>query len=100
MEVKQLTSENWNKLCDMWNNPEHKNNMIYLKALYISGESSMTIDEIVDVVLNTKSGYIKGLSYGSKHNTIRAKQMRTTELEDSLKKAKQEAASAQNELQK
>ncbi|KAM3361131.1 hypothetical protein P3S68_015985 [Capsicum galapagoense] len=24
MEVEQLTSENWNKLCDMWNDPEHK----------------------------------------------------------------------------
>ncbi|XP_016573125.1 uncharacterized protein LOC107870934 [Capsicum annuum] len=24
MEVEQLTSDNWNKLCDMWSDPEHK----------------------------------------------------------------------------
>ncbi|KAF3645114.1 putative myosin-2-like isoform X1 [Capsicum annuum] len=77
-----------------------QNNMKDLKDLYTSGESSMTIDEIVDVVLSTKSGYIKGIGYGPKPNTTRATQRRTTELEDSLKKAKQEAASAQNELQK
>ncbi|KAM3398437.1 hypothetical protein P3S68_001952 [Capsicum galapagoense] len=136
MEVEQLTFENWNKLCDMWNDPERKgekesegvepdriefykhthymsekgwsseeaatnyNNMNDLKALYTSGESSMTIDEIVDAVLGTKSGYIKGLGYGPKPNTIRETQRRTIELEDSLKKAKLEAASAQNELQK
>ncbi|KAM3216427.1 hypothetical protein P3L10_025868 [Capsicum annuum] len=76
------------------------NNMNDLKALYTSGESSMTIDEIVDVVLGTKSGYIKGLGYGPKPNTTRATQRRMTVLEDSLKKVKLEAASAQNELQK
>ncbi|KAG5584944.1 hypothetical protein H5410_045378, partial [Solanum commersonii] len=32
------------------------NNMIDLKDIYTSGESSMTIDEIVDTVLGTKSG--------------------------------------------
>ncbi|XP_049372582.1 uncharacterized protein LOC125837525 [Solanum verrucosum] len=78
----------------------HYNNMIDLKDIYTSGESSMTIDEIVDTVLGTKSGYIKGLGYGPKPNTTRATQRRTTELEDSLKKAKQEAASAQHDLQK
>ncbi|KAF3632109.1 hypothetical protein FXO37_27669 [Capsicum annuum] len=76
------------------------NNIIDLKALYTSGESSITIDEIVDVVLDTKSGYIKGLGYGPKPNTTRATQRRTTELEDSLKKVKHEAASGQNKLQK
>ncbi|PHT52688.1 hypothetical protein CQW23_07150 [Capsicum baccatum] len=85
-----------------WSGPEPntKDNMIDLKALYTSGESSMTIDEIVDVVLGTKSGYIKGLGYGPKPNTTRATQRIMVELEDSLKKAKQKAASAQNELQK
>ncbi|KAH0679273.1 hypothetical protein KY284_020358 [Solanum tuberosum] len=78
----------------------HYNNMIDLKDIYNSGESSMTIDEIVDTVLGTKSGYIKGLGYGPKPNTTRATQRRTAELEDSLKKAKQEAASAQHDLQK
>ncbi|KAM3381521.1 hypothetical protein P3S68_007094 [Capsicum galapagoense] len=85
-----------------WSSKEAENsynNMIDLKALYTSGESSMTIDEIVDAVLGTKSGYIKGLGYSPKPNTIRATQRRTAELEDSLKKAKQEAARAQNELQ-
>ncbi|KAF3649403.1 hypothetical protein FXO38_17675 [Capsicum annuum] len=75
-------------------------NMTDLKALYTSGESSMTIDEIVDVVLGTKSGYIKGLGYGPKPNTTRETQRIMAELEDSLEKAKQEAASTQNELQK
>ncbi|KAF3663602.1 hypothetical protein FXO38_10548 [Capsicum annuum] len=70
------------------------NNITDLKALYTSGESSMTIDEIVDVVLGTKSGYIKGFGYGTKSNTTRETQRRTIELEDSLKKVKHEAASA------
>ncbi|KAG5586779.1 hypothetical protein H5410_047213 [Solanum commersonii] len=78
----------------------HYNNMIDLKDIYTSGESSMTIDEIVDIVLGTKLGYIKGLGYGPKPNTTRATQRRTAELGDSLKKAKQEAASAQHDLQK
>ncbi|KAH0652924.1 hypothetical protein KY289_030602 [Solanum tuberosum] len=167
IEVPELTPENWNRLCDMWSNPEHKkrcqvnkvnrsklkyshfmgskafvaaraemgdttsegvepdriefyknthysnekgwafeeaetnyNNMIDLKALYTSGESSMTIDEIVDAILGKKSGYIKGLGYGPKPNTNRATQRRTAELEDSLRKTKEEAASVQLGLQK
>ncbi|PHT45563.1 hypothetical protein CQW23_14721 [Capsicum baccatum] len=100
MEVEQLTSKKWNKLCDMWNDPKHKNNMNDLKALYTSGESSMTIDEIVNAILGTKFGYIKDLGYGPKPNTTRATQRRTAELEDSLKKTKLEVASTQNELQK
>ncbi|KAH0669624.1 hypothetical protein KY285_023786 [Solanum tuberosum] len=166
IEVPKLTPKNWNRLCDMWINPEHKkrcdinkanrtklkcnhfmgskafvaaraelgktnpegvepdriefykhthytsekgwssleaethyNNMIDLKDLYTTGESSMTIDEIVDTILGTKSGYIKGLGYGPKPNTTRSTQRRTAELEDSLKKAKQEVVSAQLELQ-
>ncbi|PHU01112.1 hypothetical protein BC332_30899, partial [Capsicum chinense] len=60
------------------------NSMNDLKALYTSGESSMTIDEIVDVVLSKKLGYIKGLGYGPKPDTITATQRRAVELEDSL----------------
>ncbi|PHT99468.1 hypothetical protein BC332_31663 [Capsicum chinense] len=116
MKFEQLTSDNWNKLCDIWNDPEHKANRTKIKSnhfmgskpfvaaraeiFYILLETSMTIDEIVDDVLGTKSGYIKGLGYGPKPNTTRATESRTTELEDSLEKAKLEAASAQNELQK
>ncbi|KAK4707087.1 hypothetical protein R3W88_033385 [Solanum pinnatisectum] len=74
--------------------------MIDLKDICTSGESSITIDEIVDIVLDTKLGYIKGLGYDPKPNTTRATQRRTTELEDSLKKVKQEAASAQHDLHK
>ncbi|PHT84346.1 hypothetical protein T459_12789 [Capsicum annuum] len=72
------------------------NNRTDLKALYTSGESSMTIDKIRDVVLGTKSGYIKGLGYGPKPNTTRATQKGMAKLEDSIKKAKQEATSSQN----
>ncbi|KAG5632744.1 hypothetical protein H5410_004461 [Solanum commersonii] len=133
IEVPELTPENWNRLCDMWINPEHKgktnpegvepdriefykhthytsekgwssleaethyNNMTDLKDLYTSGESSMTIDEIVDTILGTKSGYIKGLGYGPKPNTTRSTQRRTAELEDSLKKAKQEASQIEDQ---
>ncbi|PHT94342.1 hypothetical protein T459_02224 [Capsicum annuum] len=70
------------------------------KSSNTSGESSITIDEIVDLVLSTKSGYIKGIGYGPKPNTTRATQRKMAELENSLKKVKLEAASAQNELQK
>ncbi|KAF3618026.1 hypothetical protein FXO37_34392 [Capsicum annuum] len=100
MEVEQLTSGNWNKLCDIWNDLEAKSNMKDLKPLCTSGESSMTIDDIVDAILGTKLGYIKSLGYVPKPNTTRATQRRTIELEDSLKKAKLEVASAQNELKK
>ncbi|KAG5615572.1 hypothetical protein H5410_015396 [Solanum commersonii] len=136
IEVPELTSENWDRLCGMWSNPEHKgdttsegvepnriefyknthysnekdwaseeaetnyNNMINLKALYTLGESSMTIDEIVDAILGKNSGYIKGLGYGLKPNTNRATQRRTTELEDSLRKTKEEVVSVQLGLQK
>ncbi|PHU23065.1 hypothetical protein BC332_08172 [Capsicum chinense] len=75
-------------------------NMKDLKALCTSGESSMTIDDIVDAILGTKLGYIKSLGYVPKPNTTRATQRRTIELEDSLKKAKLEVVSAQNELKK
>ena len=52
-----------------------QNSMNDLKAIYTSGgESSMTIDEIVDAILGTKSGYIKGLGYGPKPDTTRATQ--------------------------
>ncbi|KAF3667495.1 hypothetical protein FXO37_10009 [Capsicum annuum] len=71
-----------------------------LKVLYTSGESSMTIDEIVDVVLDKKSGYRNGLGYGPKPDATRATQRRATELEDSLKKVKEEVATVQHDLQK
>ncbi|KAF3632639.1 hypothetical protein FXO37_27355 [Capsicum annuum] len=71
-----------------------------LKALYNSGESSMTIDEIVGVVFGKKLKCIKGLDYGPKLDTTRATQRRAAELEDSLKKVKEEAATVQHDLQK
>ncbi|KAH0725315.1 hypothetical protein KY284_001180 [Solanum tuberosum] len=74
--------------------------MIDLKALYTSGESSMTIDEIVDAILGKKSGYVKGLDYGPKHNNNQTTQRKIVELEDSLRKTKEEAASVQHGLQK
>ncbi|XP_059307640.1 uncharacterized protein LOC132059130 isoform X3 [Lycium ferocissimum] len=136
IEVPELTRENWNKLCDMWADPEHKaengvepdriefyksthystekgwssleaetnyNNLKDLKDIYTSGEPgepSMTIDQIMDTILGKKSGYIKGLGYGPKPDTTRATQRRTAELEDSLRKTKEEAATAQHDLQK
>ncbi|KAG5631494.1 hypothetical protein H5410_003211, partial [Solanum commersonii] len=80
IEVPELTPENWNILCDMWIDPKHKNNMIDLKDLYTSGEAAMTTDKIVDTVLGTKSGYIRGLGYGPKPNTTRATQRKMAEL--------------------
>ncbi|KAM3376058.1 hypothetical protein P3S68_014772 [Capsicum galapagoense] len=153
IEVPELTPENWNRLCDMWSDPEHKtqcqinkinrsklkcnhimgskafvvahaeinmkgwnqteltstkslitrlkkNSINDLKDLYTSGEPSMTIDEIMDVVLGKKSEYIKGLGYGSKPDTTRATQRIAAELEDSFKKVKKEAATVQHDLQK
>ncbi|KAG5580171.1 hypothetical protein H5410_050798 [Solanum commersonii] len=103
IEVQELTSENWNRLCDMWCEPKHKGehyegvepdriefyksiHYSVVKAIHTSGGvSTMTIDEIVDVVLGTKLGYIKGLGYGLKQDTTRATQRKATELEDSLK---------------
>ncbi|KAF3617467.1 hypothetical protein FXO38_33972 [Capsicum annuum] len=131
IEVPELTPENWNRLCDMWSDPEHKtqcqinkinrsklkcnhimrskafvvaraeiNSINDLKDLYTSGEPSMTVDEIMNVVLGKKSKYIKGLGYGSKPDTTRATQRIAAELEDSFKKVKKEAATVQHDLQK
>ncbi|PHU22663.1 hypothetical protein BC332_07770 [Capsicum chinense] len=55
------------------------NNINDLKALYTSGESSMTIVKIMDFVLGKNLGYIKGLGYGPKPNTTKATQRRTIE---------------------
>ncbi|KAF3640812.1 putative protein FAR1-RELATED SEQUENCE 5-like [Capsicum annuum] len=62
------------------------------------GESFMTNDETVDAVLGKKSRYIKGLGYGTKPDTTRSTQRRATELEDSLKKVKEEATTVQHDL--
>ena len=64
-----------------------------LKAIYApEWESSITIDKIVDVVLGTKSRYIKGLGYSPKPDTTRATQRKLEELEYLFKKVKEEDA--------
>ncbi|KAG5571560.1 hypothetical protein H5410_061326 [Solanum commersonii] len=115
IEVPELPPKNWNRLCDMWSNPEQNGDTIsegvepdrieYYKNTHYSSKngwaseeaetnySSMNIDEIVDAILGKKSGCIKGLGCGPKPNTNRATQRRTIELEDSLPKTKEEAAS-------
>nr|XP_016498266.1 PREDICTED: uncharacterized protein LOC107817019 isoform X1 [Nicotiana tabacum] len=70
-----------------------------LRARSVSEENPMTIDEIVDNVLGTRSGYIKGLGYGPKPNTTTTTKRRTTELEDALRRAKEDAATTQHGLQ-
>lgn len=77
-----------------------QNNMKDLKDLYTSGDSPMTVDEILNSILGSKQEYRKCLNHGPKPDTIRATQRRTTKIEDSLKKAKQEAATIQHNLQK
>ncbi|OIT29738.1 hypothetical protein A4A49_27513, partial [Nicotiana attenuata] len=85
-----------------WSSPEAETNynkMRDLRAWSISEENPMTIDEIVDNVLGTRSGYIKGLGYGPKPSTTTATKRRTAELEDALRRAKEDAATAQHGLQ-
>ncbi|XP_070058201.1 uncharacterized protein [Nicotiana tomentosiformis] len=69
-----------------------------LRARSVSEQNPMTIDEIADNVLGTRSGYIKGLGYGPKPNTTTSTK-RTAELEDSLRRVKEDAATAQHGLQ-
>ncbi|KAM3320168.1 hypothetical protein P3S67_007368 [Capsicum chacoense] len=47
MEVEQMTSKNWNKLCDIWNDPEHKKrceinkvNLTKLKSNHFMGSKA------------------------------------------------------------
>ncbi|OIT30430.1 hypothetical protein A4A49_36722 [Nicotiana attenuata] len=85
-----------------WSSPEAETNynkMSDLRARSIFKENSMTIDEIADNVLGTRSGYIKGLGYGPKPNTTKATKRRKTELEESLRRAKEDVATAQHGLQ-
>ncbi|OIT21756.1 hypothetical protein A4A49_52839 [Nicotiana attenuata] len=85
-----------------WSSPEAETNynkMRDLRARSVSEENPMTIDEIVDNVLGTRSGYIKGLGYGPKPSTTTATKRRTAELEDALRRAKEDAATAQHGLQ-
>ncbi|XP_049410624.1 uncharacterized protein LOC125873819 [Solanum stenotomum] len=76
------------KRCDI-----NKVNRTKLKSNHFMGSKAF-------VAARAEMGYVKGLGYGPKLNTTRATQRRTVELEDSLKKAKQEAASVQHDLQK
>ncbi|XP_070036108.1 uncharacterized protein [Nicotiana tomentosiformis] len=85
-----------------WSSPEAETNynkMRDLRARSVSEENPMTIDEIADNVLGTRSGYIKGLGYGPKPITTTTTKRRTAELEDSLRRAKEDAATAQHGLQ-
>ncbi|PHT34024.1 hypothetical protein CQW23_25824 [Capsicum baccatum] len=70
--------------------------MKFYKHTYYTSEKGWSSEEAE----SNYSGYLKGLGYGPKPNTTRATQRRTTVLEDCLKKEKQEAVGAQNELQK
>ncbi|OIT39101.1 hypothetical protein A4A49_61725, partial [Nicotiana attenuata] len=85
-----------------WSSPEAEtiyNEIRNLRARSVSEENSMTIDEIADNVLGTRSGYIKAIGYGPKPSTIKTTKRRTSELEDSLRRAKEDIAIAQHNLQ-
>ena len=60
--------------------------MVELQSIPVEeGTKPKSIDNIVDEVLGTRSGYIKGLGYGPKPSSSRSKV-----LEESLKKTQDE----------
>lgn len=69
-----------------------------LKNVHTSGEDSMSTHEIVNIVLGTRSGYIRTWLW-SKTEYYKSYTRKMAELEDSLRKVKQEVASAENNLQ-
>uniref|UniRef100_A0A5B6ZQ58 Transposase, Ptta/En/Spm, plant n=1 Tax=Davidia involucrata TaxID=16924 RepID=A0A5B6ZQ58_DAVIN len=62
------------------------------------GEISLTSDQIVDCVLGTKSGYVKGLGYGPKPTTSGSSSMRNAELQKTLRKTQEDASRVEREL--
>ncbi|KAH0675835.1 hypothetical protein KY285_023636, partial [Solanum tuberosum] len=53
IEVPELTPENWNRLCDMWINPEHKANRTKLKCNHFMGSKAFVVAraELVNLTL-------------------------------------------------
>uniref|UniRef100_M1A8R7 Uncharacterized protein n=1 Tax=Solanum tuberosum TaxID=4113 RepID=M1A8R7_SOLTU len=111
IEVPELTRENWNRLCDMWINPEHKGKTnpegvepdkieFYKHTHYTSekGWSSLEAETHYDLVM-VQNLILQDLHKGEQLEDSLKKARRTTELEDSLKKVKHEVVSAQLELQ-
>ncbi|KAK9031922.1 hypothetical protein V6N11_056208 [Hibiscus sabdariffa] len=64
-----LTQENWEQLCDLFSDPKYQEKMVELQSTPVEeGTEPKTIDDIMDEVLGTRSGYIPGLGYGPKPN--------------------------------
>ena len=64
--------------------------MVELQSIPVEEETEpKSIDNIMDEVLGTRSGYIKGLRYGLKPSSSRSK-ANPVDLEESLKKTQDE----------
>ncbi|XP_052204355.1 uncharacterized protein LOC127809536 [Diospyros lotus] len=59
----------------------------------------MSVDDIVDSVLGTRCGYVKGLGYGPKPKSFKASETRTYELEEKLKKTQDELQTCQTKFE-
>ena len=59
----------------------------------------MFVDDIVDSVLGTRCGYVKGLGYGPKPKSFKASETRTYELEEKHKKTQDELQTCQTKFE-
>nr|GMC69556.1 Transposase, Ptta/En/Spm, plant [Ipomoea batatas] len=86
---------------DKWITPEAEETyqkMITMLETSTSDGNPMTVDQVYDVVMGTRSGYIKGMGNGSKPQTSRSTRASTSHLEEQMKTTMNENSQLKTEL--
>nr|GMD86635.1 uncharacterized protein LOC109177058 [Ipomoea batatas] len=72
--------------------------MITMLETSTSDGNPMTVDQVYDVVMGTRSGYIKGMGNGPKPQTSRSTRASTSHLEEQMKTTMNENSQLKTEL--
>ncbi|XP_031107366.1 uncharacterized protein LOC116012037 isoform X3 [Ipomoea triloba] len=86
---------------DKWITPEAEETyqkMITMLETSTSDGNPMTVDQVYDVVMGTRSGYIKGMGNGPKPQTSRSTRASTSHLEEQMKTTMNENSQLKTEL--
>nr|GMD83503.1 uncharacterized protein LOC109177058 [Ipomoea batatas] len=86
---------------DKWITPEAEETyqkMITMLETSASDGNPMTVDQVYDLVMGTRSGYIKGMGNGPKPQTSRSTQANTSHLEEQMKTTMNENSQLKTEL--
>nr|GMD47431.1 formin-like protein 4 isoform X2 [Ipomoea batatas] len=96
---KGLTTENWNELCDHWSKGDvHKKMVAMLETSELEG-NPMIADQVYDVVMGKRSGYVKGMGNGPKPVTSTSTRANNSHLEEKMKATMEENTQLKNEVQ-